>query len=261
MKFKITLLFIISVLSISFVFGQDFYLSNGKTNGIEFGDINNHSITINNYTGYNAVIYNHGVSEIEKPILVVSLKENSFYHPVYAIKLEKKNSPSIYYGDINWKQDGDYKLSIMEGQKEISTNYYSVNVNEDDNLNISDLSDDYNKYNDPTNTFYYIDSKVEFYESVNEFNEPINLNSEFHLGNVSVLVSNNKPIIANELIVSVYKLKGKSNQVKVDEKKIPFNSGDLSVSFNYYFGIKGSFLVSVYTNDDIWINDGNIKIN
>ncbi len=183
------------------------------------------------------------------------------FHPVNWIKLEKKNFPSIFYSDIIWSEDGDYKLSIVEGQKEIATEYYSVNVTEDDYLNILNTQDDYNKYNDPNNTFYYIDSKVEFCESVTESNEPVNLKSEFPAGNVSLFISNNKPIIATELKISIYKLKGKSNQTLFEEKKIPVNSGDLTVSFNYYFGIKGSFLVSVYANDDIWINDGNIKIN
>ena len=182
------------------------------------------------------------------------------FHPVNWIKLEKKNFPSIFYSDIIWSEDGDYKLSIVEGQKEIATEYYSVNVTEDDYLNILNTQDDYNKYNDPNNTFYYIDSKVEFCEFVNGNSEPVNFNSEFPVGNVSIHVTNYKPIISDELKIYIYRLKGKKDQELIDKKYFPINSGSLSESFTYYFGTKGSFVVSVYANEDVWVNDGNIKI-
>lgn len=176
------------------------------------------------------------------------------------MKLDKEISGGDYHTDLIWNNDGDYKLSVIDGQRELISDYYTVNVNEEDEFSNSNSYDDYEKYNDPNNTFYYIDSKVEFCKSLSVNNEPVNINSEFSAGIVTIYVSNTKPIITTELKVSIYKLKGKSNQDLIEEKYFPINSGDMNVSFNYYFGTKGSFLVSVYANEDVWVNDGNIKI-
>ncbi len=193
------------------------------------------------------------------PVLIVSQKTDSLYQPVKWIKLEKNQSSTDYKTDLLWGEDGDYKLQIIENQIETASDYFSVDVNEDDLLNNS-WSDDYNQYNDPSNTFYYIDSKVEFYNKLSDTsNFYLSTEQEFSVGNVTVYVTNNKPIITDELKVSVYLEDGKKEDL-IEEKSIPIISGVLNVSFQYYFGNKGTYLVSVYTKDDIWINDGTIKI-
>lgn len=60
MNFK-KLLFIISfALTTTVVFGQNLYLSNGIINESTYQNINTHSININNYSGFNAVIFKPG---------------------------------------------------------------------------------------------------------------------------------------------------------------------------------------------------------
>ena len=240
--------------------GQNIYLSNGIIENGKYKDNNNHLINIENYSGFNKVIFSSNSATIQNPFLVVSKKSDSLFIPIKWSKFDKKSSGFDYDSDIIWDNDGDYKLSVIDGQRELISDYYTVNVNEDDEFSNSNSYDDNQKYNDPNNTFYYIDSNVEFCESLSEKNEPVNISSEFPTGKVTIYVSNTKPIITTELKVSIYKLKGKSNQDLIEEKYFLINSGDMNVSFNYYFGTKGSFLVSVYANEDVWVNDGNIKI-
>ena len=259
MPFKIPF-FLFLILSSFLSVGQNFYLSNGENENGKLKNINSQNITITNYSGFNRAVFNSTSQAITKPLLVISQKLNSFFIPVKWVLLEKKNSDDFYSADVFWDEDGDYKLSITDGGIEILNDFYSVNVNEDDILSESGSSDYSALYNDPNSTFYYIDSKVEFCESINENNEPVNFHTEFHTGNVIIFVSNNKPIITKNLKVSVYKLKGKNKQELIEEKYYPVDNNEMNVSFIHYFGMKGSFLISVYTNDDVWVNDGNIKI-
>lgn len=241
--------------------GQIIYLSNGVLENGKHTPISNHSINLENYSGFHKVIFNTTDISISKPILLVSKKNDSLFQPIKWVKLVKRYNSEFFSADIEWGEDGEYKLSVIEAQKEIISDYYSLNVNEEDALSISEGQyDDEEKYNDPNNTFYYIDSKVEFCEFVNGNSEPVNFNSEFPVGNVSIHVTNYKPIISDELKIYIYRLKGKKDQELIDKKYFPITSGSLSESFTYYFGTKGSFVVSIYANEDVWVNDGNIKI-
>ena len=238
------------------VHAQKIYLSNGNA----ADPILNHTIELNNYCGYNAVVFS-AAALTTNPVLVVSQKTDSLFRPVKWMKFNKNSNGTDYTTDIVWEQDGDYKLSVVGDQKEIVSDYYTINVNEEDALNTANSDEDYNQYNDPQNTFYYIDSKVEFYNEMNKNSEPVfNADNEFAIGSVTVLVTNNKPIVANELKVSIYSEQGKKGEELIEEKNIPMTSGVASVSFDYNFGNKGTYLVSVYTTNDVWINDGTIKI-
>ncbi len=241
------------------VSGQSLYISDGKIENGSYTVNSNHSLSFENHKAFNKVVFISGAILVNNPVLIIAKKTGEEYQLTNYRNFDSKNSNNEYTVDINWMEDGDFKLSVQCGQVNIISDYYTVDINEYDAL--IDFADaDLNEYNDPNSTFYYINSKVEFCLSLTQSSEPDGLNDEFKPGNVVIYITNDKPIIAQEVKVSVIIIKGKHKQELLEEKTYQINSGDTAVSFNYYFGNKGSYLISVYTSDDVWINDGYMKI-
>lgn len=241
------------------VSGQSLFLSDGIIENGKYLTLTNKSLNFENQVGINKVVFFSGSISMINPVLVISKKKESIYQITNRMKLEKLSQIS-YTSDLIWHEDGDYKLTVIDGLKEVISEYFTVDVNENGSYDTDLSGNNSNEYNDPNNTFYYINSKVDFCKSMSATNEPIDLSNEFTTGNVVVFLTNDKPVITTEFKVSVIRIKGKHKQELLEKKYYPVNSGEKTVSFNYYFGNKGYYLISVFTSNDVWINDGYIKI-
>ena len=173
--------------------------------------------------------------------------------------------------DYHFDHDGNYRFIFSDGKNELAKGDVKIDVNEDYYINSSDYWDstsdsDYDYgYNDPTSTFYYIDSKVEFSlpGAFNSFESPTTtiLISKGESTDVVCQVSNPKGLVTSKLLVDIYSgTKKDAYKHLIETKEIEVTDNPNSKTFTYSFSKKGDYMFSVYTADDIWINDGSVSI-
>lgn len=168
--------------------------------------------------------------------------------------------------DYQFDHDGDFRFTFSDGVKEIATGDVKVDVNEDyypSDYGNDDFSD---SYTDPTSTMYYIDSKVEASlpdEAGNfQYSNSTFLVNKGETLNLVFKVSNPKGLITDMLYVDVYSKKGKDSYGNfIETKEISMSDNPNEFSFNDTFNKKGEYTISVYTHDNVWINDCYISIN
>lgn len=221
----------------------------------------NHTFSFQNYAAFSVAAFRAVNTADDNYVLVVSKKSEDGFAPQSWMKMNRSSQHSFLTSTINWSSDGDYKLSVMQNGVEKTSDYFTIDVNENDELqNNSGYEGD--KYNDPTNTFYFIDSRVWFCKAESEAGNIMNQATSLKAGDVTVVVTSSaKPFTTNSLSVRIYKIVGKDNEQElIEQKEISVMPSDESTHFQYHFTSKGNYSVSVYTIEEVWINDGTIQI-
>jgi hypothetical protein len=156
---------------------------------------------------------------------------------------------------------GDYKVSVYNKEGTwIANGFVTIKVNEDTG---KDKPKD-DKYNDPSSTFYYMNSKVQFCLDLDNNEMPINPGTSYIISKkgswIYVHVQNDKKLATSQLIVRVYKKKGKDYKELVATKYYDIKPEWEDTHFKYTFYKAGDYKVSVSSKDDVWINSGYVKI-
>lgn len=157
-------------------------------------------------------------------------------------------------------KEGDYKVSIFNKEGTwIANGFVTIKVSEDlGNKNNDD------KYNDPNSTFYYINSKVQFCVDLDDNQMPVKPGTSYIISKkgswIYVHVQNDKPLATNQLIVRVYKKKGKDYKELTATKYYDIKPEWEDTHFKYTFYKSGDYKVSVSSRNDVWINSGYVKI-
>ena len=169
--------------------------------------------------------------------------------------------------DYKIDHDGDYRFIFGDGLNEIAKGDVNVQVNEDYYPQTQYYEDDYGSdESDPSNTFYYVDSKVE--ASIPSYSNTFDYGSDSFLMDkdqgldlIFQVTNAPKDIVTDMLYVDIYRKKGKDAYGDfIETKEVSIESGVQSTTFNYHFDKKGEYSVSVYTHDNVWINDSYFTI-
>ncbi len=157
---------------------------------------------------------------------------------------------------------GDYKVSIYTKDNVwMNSGYVTIKSDNSDN-NTSNTSD--NKYNDPTNTFYYTNSKVQFCLDLDANQFPIDPGSVYNISPsgswVYIHVQNDKKLATSQLTVDVYRKKGDDYTEFVETKYYDITPTWSDTHFKYTFYKAGDYKVSIYTKEGVWINSGYVTI-
>jgi hypothetical protein len=115
------------------------------------------------------------------------------------------------------------------------------------------------------NTDYYKNSEVIFCEEVSD-GSPVNSSSSFTIGAnggyVTVQVDNGKAMKTTQLIVDVWKKSSTGDYDKfVETKKYDIKSTWDAPYFEYTFYKAGKYKLSIYNEDEVFINSGYVTIN
>ncbi len=151
----------------------------------------------------------------------------------------------------------------------------SNNNNENNNTNNNDNSDtpkkdsdsDYNiDYDDPSSTFYFIDSKIKFCLDLDDNQEPLDPGTSYNVSKskgswIYVWVGNNgKKLATDQIVVDIYRKKGKDYNDFVETVKYNITSTWPDTHFKYTFTKAGDYVFKMYTKDNVWIQDGYVTI-
>ncbi len=156
---------------------------------------------------------------------------------------------------------GDYKVSIYNKEGTwIANGFVTIKVNVD--TGNEEKKDD--KYNDPSSTFYYMNSKVQFCLDLDDNQMPKKPGTSYIISKkgswIYVHVQNDKKLATSQLIVRVYKKKGKDYKELIETKYYDIKPEWEDTHFKYTFYKSGDYKVSVSSKDDVWINSGYVKI-
>lgn len=159
---------------------------------------------------------------------------------------------------------GDYKISVYTKENVwINSGYVTIKSNSENSSNSSTKTDD--KYNDPSSTFYYMNSKVQFCLNLDANQFPINPGSSYNISKdgswIYVHVQNDKKLATSQLIVDIYKKKGNDYTEFVETKYYDITPTWSDTHFKYTFYKAGDYKISVYTKENTWINSGYVTIN
>ncbi len=157
---------------------------------------------------------------------------------------------------------GDYKVSVYNSEGTwIANGFVTIKMN-DDTSNKKDNTDD--KYNDPSSTFYYMNSKVQFCLDLDDNQLPVKPGTSYIISKkgswIYVHIQNDKKLATSQLIVRVYKKKGKNYKELVATKYYDIKPEWEDTHFKYTFYKAGDYKVSISSKDDVWMNSGYVKI-
>ncbi|HAP00788.1 MAG TPA: hypothetical protein DCQ93_02575 [Bacteroidetes bacterium] len=261
---KLSTLSIFFLLGSAISYGQNIYVCNGlRENGIPIDSKS--EFHFENFSACNLIAY-RGSSDGNLMLSISEKQDDNTYSPTEAYSLTKDNSSGYYITDVTWFRDGKYLLSVYSNQQLLASDSVLIDVNEDDAIENSflyseDTSYPSSNYSDPSSTFYFMDSKVEFCSQFDDAGLPISKN-EFNTGEtVNVFVTNGpKKFKHNFLIIYIYKKKGKNYDKLVFKETYSVDPEAESYTFSHSFASNGNYLVSVVTGDNIWVNDGYLTI-
>jgi hypothetical protein len=159
---------------------------------------------------------------------------------------------------------GDYKISIYTKDNVwINSGFVTIKSNSDNTSNYSTTKTE-DKYNDPSSTFYYMNSKVQFCLDLDENQFPVNPGTAYKISKdgswIYIHVQNDKKLATSQLIVDVYKKKNGAYTEFVETKRYDITPTWSDTHFKYTFYKAGDYKISVYSKDNVWINSGYVTI-
>ena len=164
------------------------------------------------------------------------------------------------YFEYTFTDKGEYEVEVNTGSGTwINSGDVTINMSGDNST-----SSGYD-YNDPTSTFYFIDSKVQFCTDVDSHGKAIDPGFTYYIDKSSgsyvyVAVENPKPFTTTQLTVYVYKKKGKDYDLLYDTKYYDISADETDIYFKYSFYEAGDYQFKIYTKSDVWVNDGYVTI-
>jgi hypothetical protein len=159
---------------------------------------------------------------------------------------------------------GDYKISIYT-KDDVWINSGYVSIKSDSDNTSDNTKKNTENTNDPSSTFYYSKSKVQFCVDLDDNQQPLNPGTVYNIGKddswIYVHVQNDKSLATDQLIVDIYKKKGNDYSEFVETKKYDITPSREDTHFKYTFYKNGNYKISVYSKDNVWINSGYVEIN
>lgn len=120
-------------------------------------------------------------------------------------------------------------------------------------------------YNDPTSTFYFMDSKIEFCTELDSYNACKNPGDVFYIGKngsyIYVWVSNGTKVFKSDgFKVELYKKRGKDYDDYVSSKNYDINPEKAKIYFEYSLYDAGEYKIKIYTKEDVWVQDATLTV-
>lgn len=206
----------------------------------------NSAWTITATAGYIYVLYNQP-STIEADELVYSIdKLLDGTYKSYATRYIK-NDPKKNWAllDYNFTEDGSYKVSVSAGGTTFASEYVTISWKETSD---SDTDSDVMKF---------IDSEVLVCKEVSN-EEPVGQSTTFTLesggNNLYVYARLGRTIDSDEVILDIYKDDGTGNYQFKDTKNFTVTNTWERIWLKYFFTEPGSYEISVYTKESVWVN-------
>lgn len=176
----------------------------------------------------------------------------------------------IATADIKFSRSAVYTYVITSAQRILDSGEIDIDVD------MESLSNDYDNtqldstnyvdyYTDPASTMYYLYSKVSFANDVDATGNTINTLNEIAIDKTTgtdayvVVTNNGKPIGTTNLIIDVYTKSGRHEEF-VETIHQAVDSKSLSTTYRYHFTTKGHYVFKVYSQNETWINTGDVTI-
>ncbi len=211
--------------------------------------------------GGNVTVYvDNGSTQIQSTGLIVDIYKKGSSDK-YDQFIETKNytiksSLVATYFDYFFATAGEYVVHVYNGEEKwINDGYITIN-NKSGSLDID--------YNDPSSTFYYIDSKVEFCTELDNLNSCSNAGSVFNISKsgsyVYVWVGQDKALKTSGVTLDIYKKKGGDYDDFVETKNYTINPDKSAFYIEYTFYNAGDYKFKFSTDNSVWIQDGTVTI-
>lgn len=209
--------------------------------------------------GYVYIVYKQ-IYAITSSNMQLYVDKKSTYGEDYlannTVKLNPETGKNWVMYDYFFTEAGKYKFTIMIDGKVAATTYTEIFVVPED-------SEEFANGDTTINTFYYEDSYVTFCESVSE-GKMIAEAESFMLGEngsvtVTIYISCDNPFKTDLFYIDVFEDVG-DDFIDVDSYNITVEP-DWDYAFvKQTFNRKGTFVVDIYTADDIYVNTGEVVI-
>lgn len=209
----------------------------------------------NNKTIYDDVVY-----------FFIDIMNSGKYEEFDTKSVKPESGDDYALLDYKFTKAGEYKIQIINADYEtVATEYLTINMkggSSGSNNNSGNYNDDDDEEIDSD---YYANSEVIACTDV-ESNTPINVGTVFSLskneGTVIFQVKNGKALKTEGLKVKIYR-KGRGSS-DYDEY-VTTKNYDIKVTwdkpyFSYQFTETGEYKLAIYSEEDVWINNGYVSI-
>ncbi len=220
----------------------------------------NSNFDIESSGGSITVYIDNGSTQMQTPGLIIDVYKKGSSDK-YDQFIETKNftiKPTLIatYFNYFFTAAGDYVFHIYNtDEKWINDGYITVNYK------IESIGVD---YNNPSSTFYYIDAKVNFCTELAHLDTCLNEGAVYNINKsrsqVYVWVGQDKPMKTNEINVDIYKKKGGDYKNIFETKTYPIAPDKNTFSFEYDFYQSGDYKFKFYTDNDVFIQSGLVRI-
>lgn len=251
-----------------------------STSGVPSGVYD--SWDINADGGYVYVLYRNGSSKIkgELSLWVDKKDEDGYYTAWSTLDFDVDNSKTWAVYDYLLEEDGEYKFSVMDekgnllAETEATVQYKdgeepSNNDDDEDEAVKEDESDDddddaFDKYDEDGNptTWYYEDSYIEFAKNIDSDGIAEDASEEWSYSSggttLYILYTDEVEIKTDEVHVEIYG--GKDYSELIEEYDVTVEPDWGWFKFKQTFKKKGNYSVSIYNEDDIFMNSGYLTI-
>lgn len=207
----------------------------------------NSSWTITTTAGYVYVLYNQPetIQAIEIVFSIDKLIDGNYkqYSTRYV-----KNDPVKNWAllDYNFTEDGSYKVTATADGSALASEYVTISWKETSETTESD-----------EDVLKFIDSEVFVCKDISN-EEPVGQSTTFTLdpggNNLYVFVKSGRTIDTEEVILDIYKDDGTGNYSYKDSMNFTVTSTWELLWLKYFFTEAGSYEISVYTKENVWIN-------
>lgn len=211
--------------------------------------------------GGNVTVYvDNGSTQLQSTGLIVDVYKKGSSGS-YDQFIETKNftiKPTLVatYFDYFFTTAGDYLVHVYNSEEKWINDGYVTIKDKNGSLNID--------YNDPSSTFYYIDSKVNFCTELDYLNSCSNAGEVFNISKsgsyLYVWVGQDKALKTSGITLDIYKKKGGDYNEFVETKNYTINPEKSAFYIEYTFYQQGDYKFKFKTENSVWIQDGFVTI-
>ena len=210
--------------------------------------------------GYVYILFDNGEPITNSVSLFIDKKNAKGEYAIYDTKtFETSDSKDWSVYDYKFKEGGDYKLSAYSNGEYVATTFVKMNYKTSSSSTTSTSST-----KDKVDTWYYENSTVSFADNADANGKMSNSNTTFFLSggkkSIAVVYKDAKAIKTTKVYMDVYSI-GTDNQEDFIETITLYTSATQKVCVgNYTFKNSGTYKVSFYNADNIFMNMGYVTV-